>query len=105
MKGVRILGWILTAIALGLLAREGIDWLLSGSWVIASGADLWAGIDSESLTATGNFIARSLSRDVANLFDKVMGWPAWATIGGLGLILLAIAHRRRNGRGRRYFKS
>ena len=106
MRILRLIGWLLILAALYLLGREAFAWLDGGAWTIVSAGELWTDLDSNSLVATENS-ARDLSLKVRHGFDIVMGWPAWALIGGIGLLLsLARPSRRRgNGRGKRIFRN
>lgn len=108
MKILRLIGWLLVLVALGLLVHEGIAWLDGGTWTIVSANDRWNEINPDSFAAVDN-AARDLSQPVGNAFRTVMGWPSWVVVGGLGLLLIAIASMRRRGkRGgirKRYFRS
>jgi TRAP-type C4-dicarboxylate transport system permease small subunit len=108
MRILRLIGWLLILIALGLLVHEGILWLDGDRWTIVSANERWTQLNSDSLAAVDN-AARGLSPVAANAFRTMMGWPAWAVVGGLGLLLIAIASTRRrakrsNGR-KRIFRS
>ena len=108
MKFLRLIGWLFILVALGLLVHEGILWLDGDGWTIVSANERWTELNADSLAAVDN-AARDLSPLVANAFRTVMGWPAWAVVGGIGLLLIAIASTRRRGkRGngrRRIFRS
>jgi hypothetical protein len=107
MRFLRLIGWLLILVALGLLVHEGILWLDGGAWTILSADDRWTELNADSLAAVDS-AARDLSPLASNAFRTVMGWPAWAVVGGIGLLLLAIGSargRRRNGSRKRYFRS
>lgn len=107
MRFLRLIGWLFILVALGLLVHEGIVWLDGGAWTILSANDRWAEFNADSLAAVDS-AARDLSPLAANAFRTVMGWPAWAVVGGIGLILIAIgsaSRRHRNGGRKRYFRS
>lgn len=107
MRILRLIGWLLILVALGLLVHEGIVWLDGGAWTIVTANDRWAELDADSLTAVDS-AARDLSPLASDVFRTLMGWPAWAVVGGLGLILIAIGSARRGRRGngrKRYFRS
>jgi TRAP-type C4-dicarboxylate transport system permease small subunit len=97
MRILRLIGWLFILIALGLLVHEGILWLDGESWTIVSAHARWTELDAASLAAVDN-AARDLSPIAANAFRTIMGWPAWAVVGGIGLLLVAIASARRRGK-------
>ena len=107
MRILRLIGWLFILVALGLLVHEGIVWLDGGAWTIVSASDRWNEVSSDSYAAVDN-AARDLSPLASNAFRTVMGWPCWAVVGGLGVLLLALGsgrRRKRNGSRKRYFKS
>lgn len=97
MRILRLIGWLFILIALGLLVHEGILWLDGDRWTIVSAHARWTELNANSLTSVDN-AARDLSPIAANAFRTMMGWPAWAVIGGIGLLLIAIASTRRRGK-------
>jgi len=108
MKFLRLIGWLLILVALGLLVHEGYAWLDGGSWAIESANELWSSFHRDSFVAVDN-AARDLSPLAADAFRTAMDWPCWAVVGGIGLLLIAIGSIRRlgkrNGSRKRYFKS
>jgi hypothetical protein len=98
MRILRLIGWLLILVALGLLVHEGILWLDGNGWTIVTANERWAELNSDSLAAVDN-AARALSPVAANAFRAVTSWPAWAVVGGIGLLLIAIGSAR--GRGKR----
>ncbi len=104
MRLLRLIGWLLILVALFLLSREAFAWLDDGAWTIERAGELWTDLHPESLAAVENS-ASDLAPWARSGFDTLMGWPAWAAIGGIGLLFrLARSGRRSNGR-KRYFKS
>ena len=108
MRFLRLIGWLLILVALGLLVHEGIVWLDGGAWTIVTANDRWADLEPDSL-AVVDTAARDLSPLAADTFRTIMGWPAWAVVGGLGLLLIVIGSARGRGRRgslrKRYFRS
>jgi hypothetical protein len=107
MNIFRLIGWLLVLIALGLLAWEAYGWLTAGTWSIHATGQLWFDLHKDSLLLVQPAIERYLWPWLWNPIETMLTWPAWAVIGGLGLLLVAVTVRRRrrsNGR-RRYFKS
>ena len=97
MRFLRLIGWLLILVALGLLVHEGILWLDGDNWTIVSANDRWTELHPDSLAAVDN-AARGLSPLASDAFRTAMGWPAWAVVGGIGLLLIAIASTRRRGK-------
>lgn len=97
MRILRLIGWLFIPIALGLLVHEGILWLDGDRWSIISAHERWTELNAASLATVDN-AARDLSPLVSNAFRTMMGWPAWAVVGGIGLLLIAIASTRRRGK-------
>ena len=108
MTILRLIGWLLVLAALYLVGREAVAWLDGGAWAIVSANAYWTELHPDSLAAVDN-AAHDLSPVASDAFRTVMDWPAWVVVGGIGLLLIAIASARRRGRRgsikKRYFRS
>ncbi|MEX0810133.1 MAG: hypothetical protein WD044_15515 [Dongiaceae bacterium] len=103
---LRLIGWLLIAAALALLAREVYLWLVAGQWSIVSGYQLWFDLHQSSLHGLQATIERNLSTGIWNGIRTVLGAPAWLLLGIPGLLLALVRRRRRRADSkRRYFKS
>ena len=81
----RIAGWTLVAIALLMASGDAVLALGSGEHAGIAAGDLWmlfAGRAPESGAA-------------ASFAAMLMAWPAWATIGPVGIALVAACRPRR----------
>jgi hypothetical protein len=101
---LRVIGWLLVAIALALLVRELYFWLTDGSWTILPAGELWFNIHKDSLLLIQPAIERHLWPALWRPIETLLTWPAWAVIGVPGLLLALVRSRRRNGSRRRYFR-
>ena len=103
---LRLIGWLLIAAALALLAREAYLWLATGQWSIVSADQLWFDLHQNSLLSFQATIERNLSVGFWNFIKMVLSGPAWLVLGIPGLLLALVRRRRRRADSkRRYFKS
>jgi hypothetical protein len=113
MRFIRVIGWLLVAVGVFLVAREAWEWRMTGHWVVVPTGQLWFDLHKDSLLLLQPAIERYIWPPLWDpVITTVLEWPVWAVVGGLGLILLAIGHlagarRRRLFRGtafRRWWK-
>ncbi|MDZ4734751.1 MAG: hypothetical protein SGJ07_00240 [Rhodospirillaceae bacterium] len=103
---LRLIGWLLIAAALALLAREAYLWLATDRWNILSAYQLWFNLHQNSLHGFQAAIERNLSIGFWNGTRTVLDLPAWVVLGIPGLLLALLRRRRRHADSkRRYFKS
>jgi hypothetical protein len=106
MVVLRLIGWLMVAVALGLLAREAYYWLTTGLWEILPAGQLWFNLHRNSLLLVQPAIERYLWTGLWNGVETILTWPAWLVIGVPGLLLALLRFRRRRADPkRRYFKS
>jgi len=98
---VRLIGWLLMAIALTLLARETYIWLDTGAWEILPAGELWFNIHKDSLLLVQPAIERYLDPALWDPIETLLTWPAWLVVGVPALLLLWIPRRRKRESGRR----
>jgi hypothetical protein len=109
MRFLRLIGWLLILVALGLLAHEVYLWATTGEWKLLAAGQLWFDLHKDSLLLVQPAIERYLWPPLWDPIETALTWPAWAVIGGIGLIVLALTQlvrrRRRSNGKRRIFKS
>lgn len=100
--GFRILGWVLVLLALALLGRDLWVLLQSGRWAPIDTGALWWAVHPASQQGLQPAVEGSLP---AWVWDPVvlslLLAPAFATVGGLGVLLLLLAGRRHQHHHRR----
>lgn len=96
---LRIVGYILLLSGIAALGAELLQYLEAGTWRSLPLGKLWYDLDRESLNGFQVVLERYIW-DV--LWDPVvltvLQWPAWAVLGTPGLLILALARRRRQRR-------
>lgn len=104
MRLIRVIGWLLVAAGLFLIASEAWEWRRTGNWVVVPTGQLWFDLHKDSLLLLQPAIERHLWPPLWDpAITTVLEWPAWAVVGGLGLVLLAIGQLA--GRRRRLFRN
>lgn len=102
--GFRVLGWILVVAALALLARDLYMLAHAGHWAPIDTGALWWAVHPGSQQGLQPAIEGSLP---AWVWDPVVLGillaPAFATVGGLGIVVLLLAGRRPPRRRSRRF--
>ena len=95
----RLAGWVLLTAAVLLAGSELVHSLAAGHWAPTSLGALWLAIHHDSLEQ----LQRQLSPEIwDSLAGTLLAWPAWADLGGLGLILLLAFQTRAPKRKRRF---
>jgi hypothetical protein len=88
----RVTAWILLVAALVAVGRDGLLFMETGTYTpVALGA-----LFPSAVAATQNLIERYLSASLWSPLATLLGWPAWAVLGGAAAIIaLLFAHPRR----------
>lgn len=96
-KGVfRLVGSALLVAAVVLLVYDGTLTLSSTRGVVMTSLQQhWSGLAPQSLRATEAAVRRVRPEIWDQGVRHVIGWPAWASIGGLAVLLLLSGRRRR----------
>lgn len=103
---LRLIGWLLIAAALALLAREAYLWVVTGEWNVTTAYELWFNLHQNSLLWFQAAIERNLSVGFWNFIEMVLNGPGWLVLGIPGLLLALVRRgRRRTDSKRRYFKA
>jgi hypothetical protein len=85
----RLLGLLLITLALMALGADALRSLEAGSVQIRSLAALWALIHQASFDGFTSWVAATVPA-VSGPLATVMGYPAWAVLGVIGIVLAAI---------------
>jgi hypothetical protein len=103
---LRILGLLLIAAALGLAGWEAVGYFSDGTWRLIPVGQVWAWIHRPSLLALQPGVERYISPALwDDVIFPIIRAPAWAALGALGAIMLALSlltgwRRRRRPRRR-----
>ena len=88
---VRLIGLALVAAAVMVAGVEMARSFQTGKWVITPLGKLWYDLSPGSLNLTQAVIQRYLAPQIWEPgIVTVLTWPAWAVLGGLGLVLLIL---------------
>jgi hypothetical protein len=102
----RLLGWLLLVAAVILAGSEAVHSLAAGHWTPRSLDEFWSALDPGGPGQVAAFVRDRLWPP---LWDSglavVLGGPAWAVSGGLGLIFLALFRPRPPKRKRSFSRS
>lgn len=95
---LRILGWLLMALAVAALGWEALAAWQGDGWRIVPLGELWFKLDAQSLNASQAAVQRHVAPWLWEpVITTVLLWPGWAVFGVPGLLLLWVG-RRRSGR-------
>lgn len=88
---VRVIGLLFVAAAVIVAGIEMARSFNLGRWVIIPLGKLWYDLSPGSLNLTQAVIQRYLAPQIWEPgIVTVLTWPAWAVLGGLGLVLVAL---------------
>lgn len=91
---LRVLGTWLLALALILLVVDGTKVLASGAWAATSISALMATLLPAVWASTATQIGQ-WPEPLSQLALFLVGWPAWAVVGGLALALLILGRKKK----------
>ena len=93
---IRFLGFWLFAGAIILAVLDGARSVAASRVVVTSLSETWASLAPESLTNVEATLERTAVPSVNDFIAAwLLGAPAWAVVGAVALILVAIGRRRR----------
>lgn len=96
---LRTVGLIVFAAAFIALVADGIKSLAADHVVVTPLAQTWSSLDPASLTAAETLVK---TRMLAYLWDPilvtVLGWPAFAVGGVIGIAMMIVGRKRRRAR-------
>ena len=94
----RVIGWLLVAAAIAILARDIIGWVDTGTFALAAAGELWFELHQNSLMLAEPAISRHIPVIGPWLWHPVIStiltWPAFLVVAVPGLIL-SYAFRQR----------
>ena len=94
----RVIGWVLVAASIAILARDFIGWIDTGTFALAAAGELWFELHQNSLMLAEPAITRHIPVIGPWLWHPVIStvltWPAFLVVIVPGLIL-SYAFRRR----------
>ncbi|MCE9650594.1 MAG: hypothetical protein K8R18_13305 [Parvibaculum sp.] len=85
----RLLGLLLITLALMALGADALRSLEAGSVQIRSLAELWALVNQSSFDGFTGWVGATVPA-VSGPLGTVMGYPAWAVLGVIGIVLAAL---------------
>jgi hypothetical protein len=89
---VRVFGLILVAAAVIVAGIEMARSFNLGKWVVIPLGKLWYDLSPGTLNLAQAVVQRYLAPSIWDPgIVTVLTWPAWAVLGGLGLVLLILA--------------
>ncbi len=98
----RILGWLITLVAVLILGAELVGWVRTGAYSIISGGELWYDIQRSSLNFLQAVIQRYLHPTIWDpVLTGVLRAPAWVPLGIVGMGLSWLCRKRRQRRRNR----
>lgn len=94
---VRTVGILLFAAAFIALVADGVRSLAVDTLVWTPLGQLWAALSADSLAAAESLVKTRLDPYLwDNGIEPVLGWPGFAVVGVVGLVLLILGRRRRS---------
>ncbi|MDD3446864.1 MAG: hypothetical protein PHS60_15765 [Zavarzinia sp.] len=91
----RLLGWVLVGLALMCLGADAMAMLERGEFVLLGLGELWAALDSNSLTAVGDAVSAYSMPEIWNPgLTTVLKLPGVVLFGLLGMLLLVLFRKR-----------
>jgi hypothetical protein len=91
---LRWVGYAAALVALGALAFDMWAWRGVGTLDFRSGADWWGILHGDSLSDFSRFVKGISEAAWKDGIDRVLRWPAFATMGVFGLLSMFIGRRR-----------
>ncbi len=91
---VRLLAWLLLALALIAAGGDGLRLLETGRPDFAGLAELWARLDPASLDAVRGMARDGLPAAATASLGALARLPAWLVLGLAGAVLLVLFRRR-----------
>ena len=100
----RALAWILLVLAVVAAGRDALIYFQTGTYAPIALGQVWYAIHPSSL----QLIQPAIERHIAvwlweDVVFPLLLWPAWAVLGGAGLIVGVLFGRRRRRRRRNSF--
>ena len=91
----RVIGWILVAASIAILARDVSGWLDSGAFSFVAAGELWFTVHNGSLNLLQAITQRYIFPQLWDpIFVTVLLWPAFLVVGVPGLILSWVFRKR-----------
>lgn len=91
----RVIGWILAAVAIAILAADIYAWIDTGIFAFAATGELWFTLHSGSLNLLQAITQRYIFPALWDpIIVTVLLWPAFVVLGVPGLILSYACRRR-----------
>lgn len=85
----RLIGLLLITLALMALGADALRSLEAGSLQIRSLASIWGLVHQASFDGLTGWVAATVPA-ASNPLAMVMGYPAWAVLGVIGILIAAI---------------
>ncbi|MGB3809136.1 MAG: hypothetical protein WA943_03510 [Parvibaculum sp.] len=92
----RLIGLLLITLALMALGADALQSLEAGAIKIRSLAEIWGLVHQHSLDAFTGWVAATVPAASGPL-TTVIGYPAWAVLGVIGIVLAALIRLTRRG--------
>ena len=98
----RLLGWVLLVAAALILGLDLANWGGEGPFTPTTAGEFWHAVHSSSLQLSQAAIQRHVWPPLWDGVVVVLGLPAAAVVGALGLLLVVLFRRRRKRRRLHY---
>ncbi|HRE62115.1 MAG TPA: hypothetical protein PLA85_12080 [Micropepsaceae bacterium] len=92
----RLIALLLIVMALMVLGYDVLTSLGSpdGAFALTGLSGFWAIVHGPSMAAFADFVANTAPEWAQGAINMIMGWPAVAVLGGLGVVLAVLFRRR-----------